>query len=101
MKRRFGLLPQPDGFEGFFGVEVSPNPNRPAVLVLGYAAPGRLGLGATFVTTRTGAADRDESVSQVPDLRELDVGLGESLVQVSEHLADALVSPIHGRFPTH
>src|SRR5829696_721673 len=98
---RHRLLRQLGGFEGLVGVEVSPDPNRPAVLVVGYASPGRLGLGATFVTTRTGAADRDESVSQVPDLRELDVGLGESLVQVSEHLADALVSPVHGRFPTH
>src|SRR5687767_12750034 len=87
------LLRQSGGFEGLLGIEVAPNRDRLAVLDLGHERQGRLGLGPAFPATVARAADRDEAVSQIPDLRDLDVDLAEGLVEVPEHLADAVVSP--------
>src|SRR6185295_10512350 len=88
---RHRLLRKPGGFEGLLVIEESPNRNRLAIPDLGHEGQGRLGLGAAFPAARAGAADCDESVSQIPDLRDLDVDLAEGVVEVSEHLADAVV----------
>lgn len=45
-------------------------------------------------------AGGDDPITQVSDLRELDVDLTESLIGASDQLADAVVAPIHGRFPS-
>jgi hypothetical protein len=95
------LLPQPGGFEGVFGIEVGPHPNRFAVLGLDQEGEWRLGLGATLLATRADAADPENAVAEVPNLRELDVDFDESRVQVSPQLADALASPIHRRFASY
>ena len=59
-------------------------------------------LDATLPAARADSTDRDEPVAKVADLRVLAVELAESLVQVSEQIADALVSPIHRRVaPEH
>jgi hypothetical protein len=97
---RHRLLPKPYGCEGLFGIEVAPDPNRLAVLELDYGGKGRRGLDSALLTTRDPAADCDNSIAEIPDLRELDLELAESLVQVAKHLADAIVSPMHRRFPS-
>jgi hypothetical protein len=43
------------------------------------------------------AADPDDSITQVPDLRVVEVDLGESLIHLTQHLTDAVVSPTYGR----
>ncbi len=55
--------------------------------------------GAAFLATRADAADRDDSLAKVPGLRDGDLDLPERLVPLSELVADALVSPIHRRYP--
>src|SRR4051812_20122129 len=72
--------------------EVAPHKNRLAVLDLAHKGRGCLDLDAACLATCAGAADRDELVSQIPDLRDLDVDLAEGLVEVSQHVADAGVS---------
>src|SRR5439155_8139769 len=96
---RHRLLREAGGFECLLGIEVGPNRNRPAIFDLGHEGQGRLGLGAAGLATCASAADCDESVSQIPDLRDLDLDLTEGLIEVSEHLADAVVTPKHRLFP--
>src|SRR5262245_28718318 len=94
---RHRLLPQPSGFEGLFGIEVTPNPNRLAVLEVDYGGERWRGLDTALFTARNPAADCDDSIAEIPDFRELDPELAESLVQVAEHLSHAIVSPVHRR----
>src|SRR5262249_34885877 len=56
-------------------------------------------LGLRFACLATGAepTDRDDSIAEVTDLREVQADLGERLVDVANPLADAIVSPIHRR----
>ncbi len=56
-----------------------------------------LDLRSALSATRAEAADRNDPVAKVSDLRVLGVDLGEGLEHVSQHLADALVSPRHPR----
>ena len=42
-------------------------------------------------------ADPDDSVTQVPDLRVVEVDVGESLIDLTQHFPDAVVSSTHGR----
>src|SRR5215208_6432293 len=93
------LLPQTGGFEGFFGLEEGPHQNRLAVPELDHERRGELELGATLLAAYVASADRDEAVPQIPDLRDVDLELVESFVEVSEQLADAVVSPEHCRVP--
>ncbi len=95
-----GLLRKPGSFEGLLGIEIGPKQECLAILDLGHERQGRVGLDAACLTPCAGAADRDESVSQIPDLRHLDVDLAEGLVEVSEHLADSVVSSKHSLFPS-
>ncbi|MGH2961862.1 MAG: hypothetical protein ACRDL3_06690 [Solirubrobacterales bacterium] len=99
---RHRLLPHPGGFEGLFGIEEAPNPRPPAVPEIDQVTDRRPGLGSACLATLAHPAACYEAISEVPDLKELEVELGESLVRVSEKLAAAFVSPIHGRFaPEH
>src|SRR5215217_7232776 len=90
------LLLQASGFEGLFGVEVGSNPNPLAVLELDHRAVRRFDLGLACRATPADDADPDRPVAKVQDLLVVGVKLREGLVQVSEPLANALVSPIHG-----
>ena len=98
-KKSRRLLRQPGGFEGFIGIEEASNPNHLAVFEIDQEGERRLGLGSACLATSTEAAFGDEALSQVADLKDIKVKLNESLVQVSGHLADALVSPVHRRIP--
>src|SRR5262245_5136371 len=77
------------GFEGFLGIEVSPNPNRLAVTDVAHDADRRLGLGSTPPATRADLTDCDDSVTEVSDLRVLGVPVVEDLVQIAEEFANA------------
>jgi hypothetical protein len=104
---RHRLLPQPGGFESFSGVEVGQNPSRLAVLEIEQVGDGRLGLGSACRATCMEVADREYLISQVADLNDLNVELGESLVEVSDEMADtscpqytvANATPPRGRAP--
>jgi hypothetical protein len=98
---RHRLLPQPGGFEGFFGVEVAADPNRLAVLEVDHGGKRGCDLGSALPTTRDPASGRDDSIAEIPDVRELHPELTESLVQVTQHPADAGVSSVHRRITPH
>ena len=91
------LLPQPGGFEGLLAVEEAHHPSRLAIPPLGHAPEGRLGLGSACLATGAEPTDRNESIAEVTDFREFQADVGERLVDVSDPLADALVSPVHRR----
>jgi hypothetical protein len=63
--------------KGFGSVEVGPDRDRLAVPDLGYESQGRLHFDAAGFAAIARAADRDEPVSQVPELRNLDVDFGK------------------------
>ena len=46
-------------------------------------------------------ADREDSIPEVPDLREIGVDIAEDLVDLFDPFANALASPLHGRLPFH
>jgi hypothetical protein len=62
-----------------------------SVLDVGHGGERRLGHGPARLATGADAADCDDSVAEVPDLRVFDVDLVKNVVEVAEHLADALV----------
>ena len=70
---RHCLLRQPHGFKGVLGVEVRPQAERLPVLELSHEPDGRLDVGPGCPATSAVAADRYDSVSQIADLRDLDL----------------------------
>ena len=72
-----GLLRQPHGFEGVLGVEVRPQAKRLPALELDHEPDGRLDLGPACPATSVVAADSYDSVSQIADLRDLDLDIAE------------------------
>ena len=77
-------------------IEVAPKPDHLAVLEVDHGGWGE-SVSARSPATGADASDRDDAVAQVADLRVLLVGLAQSLVHVSDRLAEALVSSIHRR----
>ena len=60
------------------GIEVGPDPNRLAVLHVGDSAEAQLGHCPAVLAPGADATDPDDSITQVPDLRVVEVDLGES-----------------------
>src|SRR5262249_49145699 len=88
---RHRLPLKPGGFEGLSGVEVVPKPNELAVLELDHSAVRRIDLGPAFLSTPAKTPDSNDSIAEVPDLRDRDVDLGEGRIQISNKLPKALM----------
>jgi hypothetical protein len=63
-KRLFG---QVCDSEGLLGIEIGPNADRLAVLVVAHGAERRLSPCSAALATRADDADRDDSIAEVPD----------------------------------
>ena len=94
---RHRLLPQPHGFEGLCLVEEGPNTAHLPVPEIDQVGEWRIDLGSTCSATRTHPAARDESISKVSNLGDLDVKLGERRIQLAEPVTNSLVSSVNGR----
>ena len=88
------LLRRPGSFEGLVRIEVLANSNHLAVLEIRQPHDRRLGLNAALLALSMQVADREDPLAKVPELRGLGPELNESLLQLSDPLAGALVTPV-------
>src|SRR5512134_1378104 len=60
------LVAQPDGFEGFLGIEVAPNVNYLAIPESDEVGPRRIDVDTTFRATPTHLAQGEDFIAEIP-----------------------------------
>src|SRR4029453_2151484 len=96
---RHRLLREAHGFEGFVWIEIGSNLHHLAVTEVDDVGSRRFRLDAALLPPTAEATDQHGAITDVSDFRDIDVNLSEYLVEVPHHRAEALVSPVNGRFP--
>src|SRR4029078_1510313 len=95
IRLRHHLLREPGGFEGFPRIQVAPDPNRLPVLSSDQPGQWRVDLDPTCGAMRMHPTEREQFISEVPELRGLETKIVESFEQVLKPLPHLLPSPKH------
>jgi hypothetical protein len=81
-----GLLRQPGGLEGRFGVDVGSKAACPAAPELDHVGESSLGGDAAGLAASAKVTVRNHSVTKIPNVRELEHGIGKNLPDLWKNL---------------